>query len=86
MVVGEEVADVVLLSPDGSRQPFLNAAVDVCAERSLRCYFLIADDFPTQIFSELKNPHLRKCKLCIILRPAEREPFAGYIVTWFDEH
>jgi hypothetical protein len=73
-------AEVVLLSP-GSANEYVAEAARFCQDWGFTVYFYIGKEFPTQLFSELKNPHLRGCKYLFYI--GSRVPGAKEYEPWW---
>jgi hypothetical protein len=81
---------VVLLGPD-SASDYLAAGVRFCEQAGTPFYFLIGQELSTQVFSELKNPHLRFCDVCVYItekgaKSAEFKPLIQTVIGWLAAH
>jgi hypothetical protein len=85
-----DAAKVVFWGPN-SASDYLAAGVRLCEQARIPFYFLVGQEFSTQAFGELKNPHLRFCGLCVYItqnreKSEEVEVWRRGIVDWLAEH
>jgi hypothetical protein len=83
----DHATEIVILTPDHSVVDYLVPVVQFCQENGLAHYWLEAHEYETQIFSELKNPHLRQCRVCIFIGPqGDVQSWCASICGWLEEH